>query len=162
MKVSIGPYRSCVTFHSFFECLEHLGVSEERADRWNDWCWKHWLVGSLRKSIRDVTGKLARRREKVKIHGYDTWSADHTLALIIYPLLQRFQEHIGGYAIVDDEDISTRLSDEKRWYLVVEKMKRAFELILKEEDVIALTDEEHSEIKEGLRLFGKYYRALWN
>jgi len=41
------------------------------------------------------------RKVQVAIHDYDTWSADHTLSLIILPLLKRLKELKHGSPIVD-------------------------------------------------------------
>lgn len=45
------------------------------------------------------------RNVQVRIDDYDTWSADHTLALIIHPLLVRLKEIKHGSALVDDKDV---------------------------------------------------------
>lgn len=148
----------------------------------------------------------------VKIDNYDYWSADHTLAQIIYPLLKKLQENKHGSPNVDDEDVPEELrstsapktenewdTDDNwhdRWEYVLGEMVWAFEqLTIDWEDQFysGETDirfepvpgnEKYSQMVEGpnhtfqvdregmvahqnrmdngLRLFGKYYRGLWD
>ena len=45
------------------------------------------------------------RAETIKIHDYDTWNVDITLAEIIVPLLKRLKEVKRGAPFVDNEDV---------------------------------------------------------
>jgi hypothetical protein len=47
-----------------------------------------------------------RKKRKIDIHidGYDTWNADHTLAMIILPILIRLQREKHGAPFTDDSD----------------------------------------------------------
>ena len=49
------------------------------------------------------------RKISVQIDKWDTWSADHTLALIIAPLLQKMKEDKQGAPHVDDVDVPEHL-----------------------------------------------------
>lgn len=49
------------------------------------------------------------RKISVKIEPWDTWSADHTLSLIIVPLLQKIKEDKQGSPNVDDADVPEHL-----------------------------------------------------
>jgi hypothetical protein len=49
------------------------------------------------------------RKVSVKIDSYDTWNADHTLALIITPLLEKMKEKKQGAPLVDDDDVPDEL-----------------------------------------------------
>lgn len=80
---------------------------------------------------------------QIIIHPWDTWSMDHTLALIIVPMLKQLKETKHGAPFVDDEDVSNELkstsappkenewdTDEnyfKRWDYVLDEMIWAFE-----------------------------------
>lgn len=88
-----------------------------------------------------------KRRAYVRVDGYDTWNADHTLALIITPLLKEMLERKHSSPRVDDEDVPEDLrstsapeltEDEKncghiddnwlkRWEYVLGEMIWAFE-----------------------------------
>lgn len=83
------------------------------------------------------------RKVQVHIHKYDTWSMDHTLALIIAPMLKQLQATKHGAPFVDDEDVSEEVRstnatpkenewdlDEHhfaRWDWVLDEMIWAFE-----------------------------------
>lgn len=49
------------------------------------------------------------RKISVQIDPWDTWSADHTLALIIAPLLQKMKDDKHGSPNVDDMDVPEHL-----------------------------------------------------
>ena len=49
------------------------------------------------------------RKIKVRIDGYDMWSADHSLAYIIHPLLIKLRDNKNGSPLVDDEDAPDHL-----------------------------------------------------
>lgn len=84
------------------------------------------------------------RTEKVEIHDWDTFSADHTLSLIIHPLLVRFKEvskekggvpsdfletvDVSEMTEEEAEAIHEKLHDEaeKRWHEILDKMIWSF------------------------------------
>jgi hypothetical protein len=146
------------------------------------------------------------REENIVIHNYDTWNMDHTLALLIVPMLKQLKETKHGAPNVDCIDVPMRIqpkqlevvryrengeTDEnffKRWDYVMDEMIWAFEQIIDDNNDDRFYD--HSEvdqnepdinkrakqlkvdregldahnkrIENGLRLFGKYYRSLWD
>jgi hypothetical protein len=56
------------------------------------------------------------RQEHVVIHHYDTWSMDHTLALIILPMLKQLKATKHGAPHVDQEDVPESLRMPEGWY----------------------------------------------
>ena len=89
----------------------------------------------------------ARKKRKIKIHidKWDTWSMDHTLGLIILPMLKQLKKDKHGSPEVDDEDVPDRLHRDKypiteefelddlvhlRWGWVMDEMIWAFEQII--------------------------------
>lgn len=147
---------------------------------------------------------------KVKIDRWDTWSMDHTLALITLPMLKQLKEGKQGGPFVDDEDVpedlrSTAAPPKKndydiddnhfnRWDYVLDEMIWAFEQEVSDDepdfwitepkgmyfepcadnprlsemkyDQEGELDREayeayYARIKNGFRLFGKYYQGLW-
>ena len=87
-----------------------------------------------------------RRTQKVsvKIHNYDTWSMDHTLAPIILPMLVQLKETKHGAPFVDLKDVPKELHGKKltkkqkeqgdvddkhfeRWDWIMDEMIWAFE-----------------------------------
>mgnify|MGYP003338346852 CR=1 FL=1 len=74
------------------------------------------------------------RIEYVKIDRWDTWSMDHTLALIVLPMLKQLQETKHGSPMVDDEDVPEELrsTDElklhhEQWEWILKEMIWTFE-----------------------------------
>lgn len=51
----------------------------------------------------------AERKISIKIDTFDVWSMDHTLALIIHPMLVQLQSTKHGAPLVDDEDVPENL-----------------------------------------------------
>lgn len=111
------------------------------------------------------------RIEYIKIDDYDTWNTDTTLAMVILPVLKKLREHKCGAPRVDDEDVPDNIKsmnaprvesewdvDEfyfKRWDYILDEMIFAF-------GEIVSNDCYDERINNGLRLFGKYYRGLWD
>jgi hypothetical protein len=50
-----------------------------------------------------------KRKINIRIDNYDVWGADHTLALIIHPVLLKLKETKHGSPSVDDEDVPEAL-----------------------------------------------------
>lgn len=138
----------------------------------------------------------------IHIDKYDTWNMDHTLALIIAPMLKQLRDTVQGAGYVDDEDVPEHLrstaapakEDEYdiddnhflRWNWVLDEMIWAMENVIdsqhssfydhsdadKEEDINESikkikVDREglaayEQRIQNGCRLFGKYFRNLWD
>jgi hypothetical protein len=167
-------------------------------------------------------GKRAKKKERairIRIDNYDLWNMDHTLALIIHPMLVRLKEIKHGAPGVDNEDVPEELRAEQqvddqgktdnnwheRWDWVLNEMIWAFQQLAEggneeqfssgELDILWVPvdikgnevpkekaklfrmergpndthkrDNEGLEahryrIANGLRLFGKYYQALWD
>jgi hypothetical protein len=113
----------------------------------------------------------------VKIDRWDTWSMDHTLALIILPMLKQLKDTKHGVpsAFVhnaDGTEIPFEIA-EKKWDATLDKMIWSFEQIIDED----IEDQFHTgggefnvkgyqkhqkKVQEGLDLFGKYFRNLWD
>lgn len=153
------------------------------------------------------------RTIKIQIDPWDTWSMDHTLAMIIVPMLKQLKEKKHGGPFVDDEDVPEELKSTsapakenewdtddnhfKRWDYVLDEMIWAFQHIVNDDhwqeefysgtprfkliqlengmsQVIEDTEPDafkvdyvrmqqiEDRIKNGTKLFGKYYRSLWD
>jgi hypothetical protein len=146
----------------------------------------------MKVNIGNYPKRGGKRKIDVLIDDYDTWSMDHTLSLIIAPLLKKFKDHKGGYPFVDDEDVPVELSRNEeneevsseeldkyrsdRWDYVLDEMIWTFDTIsgnIEEPEFIKdgpegqffdndMFKSHENRISNGCRLFGKYYRALWN
>ena len=164
------------------------------------------------------------RKVNIRIDNYDLWSMDHTLSLIILPMLKKLKEikHGSPYVDIEDaphigkgEETDFGYSDDKihdRWEWVLDEIIWAHEQVVDDDDnnyniyydpyepdepleplmkftVLnddhttheenAIWDTEDSRrkmgkfnaekykayndrINNGLTLFGKYYRGLWD
>lgn len=111
----------------------------------------------------------------VIIDDHDTWNMDHTLALIIHPMLLQLKKNKAGAPYVDDEVVpndirstmSTRDDDvdefwHKRWDWVLDEMIWSFNYILESWNGDDPFDKEREErAQRGFELFGKYFQCLW-
>jgi hypothetical protein len=227
MKVYLGPYpdtwwttrlwkeKIIARRHGKEFCFEVDEKDYDRVDRAVERFAEMW------QSVLNVTiNKIVRHRKrkiKVRIDYHDVWSADHTLALIIHPLLIKLKEHKHGSPYVDPEDAlhigkgeetDFGHSDDKihdRWEWVLDEIIWTFGEIISEDEgmkhyYVPYADDEEVErlgwkdsktgemkymqtieearemgkfdpdlhkayndrIANGLRLFGKYYRGLWD
>jgi hypothetical protein len=198
MKVNIGSYQDYFGPYQIAEkvffWIDHrevlLGLDETLEHRWDvkvcekfgDWLSNRtWFV----KFLNWIDSKK-QRKIQVRIDPWDTWSMDHTLALIIHPMLVQLKASNHGYFSSDPEDApsigkgdetdyggnDTRaldrynwIMDEMIWTFDTLKTDRDHELFYNEEtgEYNFEGQKEHDErIRNGLRLFGKYFRALWD
>lgn len=117
MKVVIGPYRSWIGPYQIADLLcwwapkkIHEGDIIARKPDWvHDF--GHWLATdrkgeySLLYRFCNWIESKKQRQIYVRIDKFDSWSADHTLALIAVPLLKQLQASKHGAPLVDDEDV---------------------------------------------------------
>lgn len=84
----------------------------------------------------------------------ETWSLRDTIANFILPRLKVFLELSYGEkgAIVDEND---------EMKIAINKMLRAFELVVRDKGTFILTEDEYKEYEEGMEMFKIYYLSLW-
>lgn len=85
------------------------------------------------------------------------WNLDGTFAMYIYSHLCYFKEHCNvGYP--------GNLTPEK-WNEILDKMITAFRLLVEEDKIVDYNSikskNREKKIAYGLKLFAKYFRALW-
>lgn len=126
------------------------------------------------------------RQEVVRIHKFDGWSLDVTLAKVIGPALEAFCKDVYGYP---QEFVDA--GESEAWIATIKKMQKAFDMIANDydmelidatvakdphfgdignlsrnpelmEEYLRLKEAADAEIQEGLNLFAKYFRNLWN
>lgn len=234
MKVKIGPYTDWIGPYQIAEklCFWAKPVKDEYGiDRKPDWVhdFGTWLSGgedgeSLLLKVCQWIESKKKRKVKIHIDRWDTWSMDSTLSYIILPMLKQLQATKHGSPLVDDEDVPEGLglrsteappkenewdTDDnlhKRWDWVMSELIWTFEQLHPDSDwesqyhsgesdlVWKPVDKEGNEVPKeeaklfqmergpkdthkfdsdgymahnkridnGLRLFGKYYRGLWD
>lgn len=104
MKVNIGPYKKWWGPYQIAGLLEHIGVSKDACDRLGE-----KLSGTRLNGICQWIERHRTRKIKVCIDDYDVWSMDHTLSVIILPMLQQLQQVKHGAPSVDDSDVPDEL-----------------------------------------------------
>jgi hypothetical protein len=219
MKVYLGPYR-----YRWISNIHDRWMNRKYAELWWDMDEDKYsrmdrIVYKLERGLQTIYNKTinkyldkAQRKVKIRVDGYDVWGADHTIAMLVHPLLLKLKENKHGAPYVDDEDVPEHLrstaappkKDEwdiddnhsKRWDWVLDEIIWAFEqcakedtgddqfysgevdwTFVKEDDKYSRMeygpnhtfkiDEEgkkahYERIKNGHRLFGKYYFSLWD
>jgi hypothetical protein len=137
-----GMLHTAKRVHNFGEWLAHGSVEPEpevgEVSKWGEDRPITWLY----KLLKWVDSK---RKRKIKIHidRYDTWSMDDTLAHIILPMLKQLKDNKHGSPFVDDEDVPEHIrrtqsitvenkwdvdtNHEARWDYVLDEMIFAFE-----------------------------------
>lgn len=202
MKVYIGKYVDRFRWGADLETWYYQKMFPE--DHWDrdleDFTWFGktfiWLTDQLQILLNMTLNKLQDKRDRkvvVRVDNYDTWNADHTLALIIYPVLKRLKEDKMGIPFVEAGDAPAELFEqrndpndpdgfsEKAWEYVLDEMIWTFgqlaDVDSDDEFYKEIPGSDHpfgkyeldkegydkreERIKNGLRLFGKYYRGLW-
>lgn len=216
MKIYIGPYRDRIKWPWFVRdwyFAKRFGKFNYEYDETN----YNWLDRMVEASVDKIMVPVNKyinepwldkrgRKVKVRIDDYDVWGADHTLSMIIHPVLVKLKSVKHGSPFVEDDDVPEHLRGntedgvEARWDWVLDEMIWAFEqgasdesyndgqfysgnvdwMFEKDSDTGATlsrltfgpahtfdVDKEaqkahYDRIKNGLRLFAKYYFSLWD
>jgi hypothetical protein len=178
MKVYIGKYRDhWVSPYTILEKVffwREIEYSEPTIDRWAD------RLRPLCEGVKNLLDRIHPKITYVKIDKWDVWNMDTTLAHIILPMLKQLNKAKHGAPNVDDEDVPEELKSTssppkecvwdtdanhfKRWDWVMNEMIWAFEYKLKDTDLDEYDQWSANGVraKNGFRLFGKYYEALWD
>lgn len=150
MKVYIGPY---LNYFGVSELVDRVffWIKDGETDTIKDTI-KNYLYDSWVDNVFQKIYSWRKRSLIIKIDNYDHWSADHTLAMIILPLLKTLQTNKQGAPFVDYSDVPDHLKpsesdiqqmaddpgwlDDKffaRWDYVISEMVWAFEQIVKDD-----------------------------
>jgi hypothetical protein len=111
MKVSIGPYTDDLIPVRKWERAYEVVRSDAPFHEEKDWNAIDKIAYKIFDKVSDLCRPINRwsnnRRRNIKIHidNYDVWSMDHTLALIIVPMLRKLREQKNGCPHVDNEDV---------------------------------------------------------
>lgn len=134
-------------------------------------------------------GYSPKQRTSIKIHKWDTWSMDDTLAPIILPMLVQLKETKHGAPMVDMKDVPKELRATKkqldayskggdtdpkhfeRWDWILDEMIWAFEQKCRDDWMEDYdynkwdrdgANAHQARMTNGFKLFGKYYENLWD
>jgi len=165
MKIYISNYRN--HWISPYTILKKICFWEKDEDRiYNikddpNNPYKKWVnfLNPICKVLQNILDFIHPQIRYVKIDRWDTWSMDHTLAHIIYPMLVQLNETKHGSPFVDDEDVPDEIKSTnaepkenewdtdsnhfKRWDYVLVEMIWTFEQEIKDDDESQFFD--HSE-----------------
>ena len=140
----------------------------------NHYFWHGWLY--------KLFGYSPKQRVKIKIHKWDTWSMDHTLAPIILPMLVQLKATNHGYPSGLTEKKWDSIMDEMIWSFE-QKCRDDWESDYYEYRELGLEEEGKADdlfgwklvwedregqkahqkrMTNGFKLFGKYYENLWD
>ena len=217
MKVYLGKHKNWIGPYQIASALcfwvrpvkDELGFDQEP-----DWVHQfgRWLAenkdgteSKLSKFCNWVQSKK-KRVEFVHIDNYDVWGMDHTLALIIHPMLVKLKTQKHGYGWIDNKDVPKELRSnatgareglknkydwdnyaEARYSWMLDELIWTFEQLCNDDNESQFYDHSESNkekdfnrsiqklkidrtgleahqkrIENGLRLFGKYFRTLWD
>jgi len=183
----IGPYQIA---EKIFFWVKHTGVYTDEPAIYSRWDYRacdklgDWLDTSFVNKFCTWVESKKKRKIEVRIDSHDTWSMDHTLAFIIHPMLVQLKEKNHGYFSSDPEDVpsigegqvtkdlmnDTFSIDRYKW--IMDEMIWTFKTLKSDDDMLFYSEDgvwdfkglraHDDRIQNGLRLFGKYYRALWD
>ena len=115
MKVKIGKYRSdLIPIHNLGRQYEMWRSDSFYLDE-EDYKWYDKIIlgffDKLEVLFRPINHWNQRRPRKVKVHVdyYDVWAMDHTLGILIAPMLKTLQKRQHGMPHVDNEDVPEEL-----------------------------------------------------
>jgi hypothetical protein len=178
MKVYISKHRDhWVSPYTILEKVffwREIEYDEPKIEKWAD------RLRPLCEGMQRLLDLLHPRITLVKIDKWDVWAMDTTLAHIILPMLKQLNKVKHGAPDIDDEDVPEKLKSTsappkesvwdtdanhfKRWDWVMNEMIWSFEYKLKDTDLDEYDQWSVNAVraKNGFRLFGKYYEALWD
>lgn len=174
MKVYIGPYRNNYNGYALTKKIFFwVDPFQDKKYRLFDAALKFF---SYFNPVFRWLNRIDNRKINIHIDNYDVWNMDHTLALIIYPMLVKYKEIGISYGYIDNDDVpknlrvSKSLKDEnkiskikeKQWQWFLDELIWTFATILDEEVDYRFNKELNVRVTNGLRLFGKYYSSLWD
>ena len=111
MKIYLGPYHNYWGPYQIVDAIffwQEKYPEDKLAERWDyklNGKLSDWLADTWVNTVCEWVQSKRLRTVKVKIHKYDTWNVDSTLAVIILPLLKKLKETKQGSAVVELEDV---------------------------------------------------------
>lgn len=213
MRVKIGPY---LTWWGAYQIADLIFFWLDRYPDptvENRWDYKlhdrfgSWLAGTWVQDFCQWIHEKRKRTIRVKIDPYDVWGMDHTVALIVCPMLKQLKIQKHGYGWINDEDVPERMRStapgardgienagewdryaEDRFDWVLTELIWTFQQLSLDDHESQFYDHTESNnpaddfntqlakikvdqkgldahnkrIDNGLLLFGKYFRTLWD
>jgi hypothetical protein len=151
MKVKIGPYINWFGPYQLAEllCFWTKSKNEYGLNKYPDWVHNFGsnMADTWIEDFLQWVNSKRNRKIKIQIDKYDTWGMDHTLAMIIVPMLKQLRDTAHGYpANFDYEDQNYgpqyqfkgegwEFPDDgfERWKATIDEIIWAFEQVIDEE-----------------------------
>ena len=142
MKIYIGPYRHNLIDTHYLEITYDLWRAEKDKTKIDGFVYS--ALDIVNRLVSPINRWYSNRKRKIKIHidNYDVWSMDHTLALIILPMLNKLKESTHGAPYIAPIDVPEHIRPKEeaspdngyiddthyeRWAYVLDEMIWAFE-----------------------------------
>jgi hypothetical protein len=144
MKVYIGPYKNWVGPYQMADWLQRVGVNKDTCHDIGAWLDEKTPLGKICNWLYSKN----QRKIKIRIDKYDTWGMDHTLALIILPMLKQLKETKhgspgdmpafdqtsnsaqGSFEFYAEGDDASWDEGHKQWEVILDEMIWAFEQLV--------------------------------
>jgi len=180
MKVKISNYTTWYGPRQIAGILLFwMDKEDDRVYKFGEWLSETWV-----NDFCEWIHSKKKRKIDVRIDDFDTWNMDHTVSIIILPMLKKIKEQKRGSPATDDSDAplwlhSTLLPSDverhidgnfhERWNWILDEMIWTFEQIVSDDERTEMPpagdwnkqDIHEKRITNGLRLFGKYFQSLW-
>lgn len=98
--------------------------------------------------------KYKKQRIKRGFDDTELWNLDNTMARFIYPRLKVFKKNLHGHP--------HNMKDITEWEKIIDKMLFSFKMIIDDPDELITNEKLNRKVDKGLKLFGKYFRTLWD
>lgn len=148
MRVYIGPYESWWHSRVFKDYMDKkYGYDWEQANTTFEKFLEKFedtLTTVYYYTVNQIFKRM-KRKIKVKIHSYDTWGMDSTLAHIVLPMLKQLKATKHGSPYVDQEDLPEHLRFTEREKKVNDEGYYNKELNVSEEEIQAVSEKFHSQ-----------------
>jgi hypothetical protein len=107
MKIRIGKYTTYIGPYQVVEWFKPI-FGDDRIEKFTDSkFFEKWSDKSM--PFFNWIESKKKRKIKIQIDKFDTWGMDHTLAMIILPMLKQLKETKHGSPMVDDADVPSNL-----------------------------------------------------
>lgn len=108
MKVQIGKYKNWISLYQILDWFKPV-LGEKIIDKISDHKYFEWSADFTYPMFQWIHDNLRQRDVKIVIHDFDSWSADHTISLIIVPLLTQLKDKSHSSPMTENKDVPKHL-----------------------------------------------------
>jgi len=107
MKINIGKYHNWIGPYQVMDVFKPI-FGEDRIEKFTDSKFFDEWADKVMPFFNWIESKK-KRKIRIRIDKFDTWGADHTLSLVIVPLLEKFKEGTQSSPTTDNSDVPEHL-----------------------------------------------------